>query len=112
MRVFHSPAAQFAAFDDLDRVAHAGLVPTMRLAERCGLPRLAAEQVKLTGARNGAGTAADAKALSIVGDMIAGADSIDDLDVLRPGGLPRSKRARRAVASPATTRPSPPAPRP
>jgi hypothetical protein len=45
--------------------------------------------VKLTGARNGAGTAADAKTMSIVGGMVAGADSIDDLDVLRHGGLPR-----------------------
>ncbi|MFF8919129.1 hypothetical protein ACF08M_39030 [Streptomyces sp. NPDC015032] len=41
-----------------------------------------AEKVNLTGARNGAGTAADAKALSIVRGMIAGADSIEDLDVL------------------------------
>ncbi|MFI6360983.1 hypothetical protein ACIBJF_52885 [Streptomyces sp. NPDC050743] len=45
--------------------------------------------MKLTGARNGAGTAADAKALSIVGGMVAGADSIDNLDVLRHGGLSR-----------------------
>jgi hypothetical protein len=39
-----------------------------------------AEKVRLTGAANGAGTAADAKAMSIVGGMVAGADSIDDLD--------------------------------
>jgi hypothetical protein len=32
----------------------------MRLAERCGLARLVAEKVKLTGAGNGAGAAADA----------------------------------------------------
>ncbi|MCC5577267.1 hypothetical protein IMZ11_16705 [Microtetraspora sp. AC03309] len=38
---------------------------------------------------NGAGTAADVKALSIVGGMVAGADSLDDLDVLRHGGLSR-----------------------
>ncbi|MEF9915473.1 hypothetical protein RJT17_35795 [Streptomyces sp. P5-A9] len=31
-----------------------------------------AEKVKLTGASNDAGTAAEAKALSILGDMIAG----------------------------------------
>lgn len=89
MKVSHSPATLFAAFDDPDLIAHAGLVPTIRLAERCGLPRLVAEKVKLTGAGNGAGTAADAKALSIVGGMIAGADSIEDLDVLRHGGLSR-----------------------
>ncbi|WP_250400392.1 IS1380 family transposase [Streptomyces cellostaticus] len=89
MKVSHRPAELFAAFDDPDLIAHAGLVPTIRLAERCDLPRLVAEKVHLTSAKNGAGTAADAKAMSIVGGMVAGADSIDDLDVLRHGGLPR-----------------------
>ncbi|MFC3350021.1 IS1380 family transposase, partial [Streptomyces echinoruber] len=89
MKSSHTPATLFAAFDDPDLIAHAGLIPTIRLAERCGLPRLVAEKVKLTGAANGAGTAVEAKALSIVGGMIAGADSIDDLDVLRHGGLSR-----------------------
>lgn len=56
---------------------------------RCGLPALVAEKVKLTGAKNGAGTAAEAKTMSIVGGMAAGTDSIDDLDVLRHGGLAR-----------------------
>lgn len=68
---------------------HAGLVRTIRLAERCGLPRLVAEKVHLAGARNGAGTSADAKAMSIVGGVVAGAGSIDDLDIVRHGGLPR-----------------------
>jgi hypothetical protein len=48
-----------------------------------------AQKVKLTGAQNGAGTAPEAKVMSIVGGMAAGADSIDDLDVLRHGGLAR-----------------------
>ncbi|MFJ4689631.1 hypothetical protein [Streptomyces sp. NPDC088789] len=48
-----------------------------------------AEKVKLTGAKNGAGPVAEAKAVSIVGRMAAEADSIDDLDVLRHGGLAR-----------------------
>ncbi|AGP53167.1 hypothetical protein M271_07735 [Streptomyces rapamycinicus NRRL 5491] len=77
-----------AAFDDANLVAHAGLVPVMRLAERCGLARLTAEKVKLSGARNSAGAAADAKVTSIVAGMAAGADSIDDLDVLRHGAMP------------------------
>ncbi|WP_181007606.1 hypothetical protein [Streptomyces sp. SM1] len=42
MKVSHSPSTLFAAFDDPDLVAHAGLVPTVRLAERCGLPALVA----------------------------------------------------------------------
>ncbi|MFI1630681.1 IS1380 family transposase, partial [Streptomyces noursei] len=89
MKSSHTPAMVFAAFDDPNLIAHAGLVPAVRLAERCGLDRLVAEKVKLTGVTNGAGTAADAKAMSIVGGMVAGADSIDDLDVLRHGGLPK-----------------------
>jgi hypothetical protein len=56
------PRAVSAAFDDPNLIAHAGLVPVMRLAERCGLSRLVAGKVRLTGAGNG-----------------AGADSIDDL---------------------------------
>lgn len=89
MKSSHSSAAVFAAFDEPNLIAHAGLVPIVRLAERCGLPALVAEKVKLNGAKNGAGTAADAKVISIVGGMVAGADSIDGLDVLRHGGLPK-----------------------
>ncbi|MFI6360647.1 hypothetical protein ACIBJF_50990 [Streptomyces sp. NPDC050743] len=46
MKVSHSPATLFAALDDPDLIAYAGLVPTIRLAERCGLPRLVAEKLK------------------------------------------------------------------
>ena len=88
MRVSHTPAAVSAVFDDPNLIAHAGLVPVLRLAERCGLSRLVAEKVKLTGARNGAGAAADAKVAGIVAGMAAGADSIDDLDLLRHGAMP------------------------
>ncbi|WP_326652221.1 MULTISPECIES: IS1380 family transposase [unclassified Streptomyces] len=88
MKVSHTPAAVSAAFDDPNLIAHAGLVPVMQLAERCGLARLVAEKVKLTGAKNGAGAGPDAKVTSIVAGMAAGADSIDDLHVLRHGAMP------------------------
>ncbi len=88
MQASHTPAAVSAAFDDPNLIAHAGLVPVMRLAERCGLSRLVVEKVHLTGTKNGAGAAADAKVTSIVAGMAAGADSIDDLDVLRHGAMP------------------------
>ncbi|GAA0957691.1 hypothetical protein GCM10009576_086050 [Streptomyces rhizosphaericus] len=61
-----------------------------------------AEKVKLTGAKNGAGTTPDEMALSIIGGMVAGADSIDDLDVLRHGGLPRLLGGMRAPSTPGT----------
>ncbi|CAM5325688.1 MULTISPECIES: IS1380 family transposase [Streptomyces] len=89
MKVSHRSAELFAAFDDPNLITHAGLIPAIRLAERCDLHARVAEKVKLTDATNGAGAAADAKSLSIVGGMVAGADSIDDLDVLRHGGLPK-----------------------
>ncbi|WP_202918576.1 transposase, partial [Streptomyces cavernae] len=88
MQSSHAAAAVSAAFDDRNLVAHAGLVPVMRLAERCRLARLVADKVKLTGAKNSAGAAADAKVTSIVAGMVAGADSIDDLDILRHGAMP------------------------
>ncbi|MDV9203141.1 IS1380 family transposase, partial [Streptomyces sp. Wh19] len=47
MQVSHTRAAVSAAFDDANLIAHAGLVPVMRLAERCGLPRLVREKVRL-----------------------------------------------------------------
>jgi hypothetical protein len=55
MQSSHAASAVSAVFDDTNLVAYAGLVPVMRLAERCGLARLVAEKVKLTGAKNGAG---------------------------------------------------------
>jgi hypothetical protein len=88
MQPSHSPAAVSAAFDDPNLIAYGGLVPVMRLAERCGLLRLVTEKVGLAGAKNGAGAAADAKVAGIVAGMAAGADSIDDLHVLRHGALP------------------------
>ncbi|MFE6498124.1 hypothetical protein [Streptomyces sp. NPDC057748] len=45
MRSSHAASAVSAAFDDSNLIAHAGLVPVMRLAERCGLSRLVAAKV-------------------------------------------------------------------
>lgn len=88
MQVSHTPAAVSAVFGDPNLIAQAGLVPVLRLAERCGLSRLVTQKVRLTGAGNGAGAAADAKVTSIVAGMAAGADSIDDLAMLRHGAMP------------------------
>jgi DDE family transposase len=88
MQVSHTPSAVSAVFDDPNLFAHAGLVPVMRMAERCGLSRLVTEKVRLTGAKNSAGAAADAKVSSIIAGMATGADSIDDLHVLRHGAMP------------------------
>jgi hypothetical protein len=72
-------------FDEPNLVSCAGLVPVMRLAERVGLGRAASGLVRVPGS---AGAHAGAKVSSIVAGMVAGADSIDDLDVIRHGALP------------------------
>jgi hypothetical protein len=99
VKVSHTPAAVSAVFDDRNLIAYAGLLPVMRLAERCGLSRLVAEKVKLTGGTNGAGASADAKVTSIVGGMATGADSIDDLGVLRHGAMPNVFAGLRAPST-------------
>lgn len=45
-------------FDEPNLVAFAGLVPVMRLAERCEFARLVTEKVKLSGPGNGVGAMA------------------------------------------------------
>jgi Transposase DDE domain group 1 len=73
-------------FDDPNLVSHAGLVPVLRLAERAGMPDVADDLLTLG---TTAGSNAGAKVASIVAGMAAGADSIEDLDVVRHGGLPK-----------------------
>lgn len=75
-------------FDDRNLVSCAGLVPVMALGERAGLSELVTEKVEITGApipSTGANPAG--KIAAIVAGMVAGADSIDDLDVIRHGGM-------------------------
>ena len=85
-----SPAAVFAGFDDPNLLAQGGVTAVVRLAERCGLPEWVREKVRLAGAGNGAGAAPDAKAMSLVVGMLAGADSIDDVGVLRHGAMAKA----------------------
>jgi hypothetical protein len=77
-----------AVFDDDNLVSHAGLVPLMELAEQAGLSRLLGEHVRFTSERVKSGAANPTpKLTSIIAGMAAGADSIDDLDVIRSGGM-------------------------
>jgi hypothetical protein len=63
----------------------AGLVPVMALAQRAGLADLAGEHVRIACR---CGVNAHLKVSCLVAGMVAGADSIDDLDVLRHGAMP------------------------
>jgi hypothetical protein len=83
MRVFHKLTA---VFDDPNLISVAGLAPVMALAERAGLHELVAEHVTVPGS---AGANAVVKVPALVAGMVAGADSISDLDLLRHGGMGR-----------------------
>ena len=86
MRLLHSLAKAHASFDDPNLVSHAGLVPVMALAERAGLADLVAERVTPGGE---CGVNAHLKVPCLVAGMAAGADSIDDMDMLRHGAMDR-----------------------
>jgi len=62
-------------------MSSAGLVPVLRLADSAGLGDLLAEHLRV------ASPNAAAKAGCVIGGMLAGADSIDDLDLLRHGAM-------------------------
>src|SRR5712672_4480389 len=60
----------------------------MTLAEQTGLARLLAEKVRIAEPRIKSGSANPAPKLrTLVAGMCAGADSIDDVDVIRSGGM-------------------------
>jgi hypothetical protein len=87
-------------FDDEHLVSCAGLVPVLALAEQAGLSELVAERVGLGATRVvSAGVNPAGKVTSIVAGMAASADCIDDLQVIRSGGM---KRLFAEVYAPAT----------
>jgi hypothetical protein len=84
MQVSHTPAAVSASFDDPNLVSTSGLVPVMRLAQNAGLGQLAQQWLSVPSDK---GANAGAKVSSLVAGMVAGADSIDDMAVLRHGAM-------------------------
>jgi hypothetical protein len=82
MQLSHAPGRISARFDDPNLVSCAGLVAVSALAQRAGLPGLLG-RLSVPAAHAGS------KLLAIVLGMVAGADSITDLDVLRHGGMRR-----------------------
>jgi hypothetical protein len=84
VRLLHSLARTHASFDDPHLVSRAGLVPVVALAQRAGLPGLVAEQVTPGGP---CCVNAPVKIGCLVAGMVAGADSIEDMDLLRHGAM-------------------------
>src|SRR3954451_22052769 len=75
-----------AVFDDPNLVSSAGLVPIMALSRSTGLHELAQDHLTVPTDK---GANAGLKVTSLVAGMVAGADSIDDMALLRQGGMGR-----------------------
>ena len=88
MQVSHKFRADSAVFDDDNLVSCAGLVPVMTLAAQTGLSGAAGREDRIAEPRIKSGSANPApKLTTLIAGMCAGADSIDDLDVVRSGGM-------------------------
>ncbi|KZF06785.1 MAG: IS1380 family transposase [Rhodococcus sp. (in: high G+C Gram-positive bacteria)] len=84
MQLSHTRPVAAACFDDPNLVSAAGLVPVMALAQRSGLHQLADEHLSVPGDK---GSNAGRKIGSLVAGMVAGADSISDMAILRHGAM-------------------------
>jgi hypothetical protein len=84
VQVSHTPPQFDIAFDDRNLVAHAGLALISELAARLGVRRLIREHLHLGRGVPGAANA-DLKAMTLVSALLAGAECIDDVDLLRSG---------------------------
>lgn len=84
MQFSHTRRVVSATFDDPNLVSAAGLVPVMKLAQNAGLRGLADEWLSVPTDR---GANAGLKVSSLVAGMVAGADSIDDMALLRHGAM-------------------------
>jgi hypothetical protein len=84
MQLSHNRPVASARFDDPNLVSCAGLVPMVALAQHCGLGALADEHLTVPTDK---GSNAGAKVSALVAGMVAGADSIDDMRLLRHGAM-------------------------
>src|SRR3954447_15648276 len=83
MQLSHGPGVVDAVFDEANLVSCAGLAPVLALAEQAGLGQLLGERLTV------ASPNAPVKVTAVVAGMVAGADSIDDMDLLRHGAMDR-----------------------
>ena len=89
MKSSHTFRADSAVFDETNLVSSAGLVPVLELAEQAGLSELIDVHVDIDSVRVKSGAANPVgKLTSIIAGMCTGADVIDDMNLLRAGGMP------------------------
>lgn len=81
MRASHDLTAVSISFDEPNLVPCAGLLPAAMLAQKIGLSELVDSRLTLASHGANSGT----KALTVIGSMLAGGDSIDDTAMLRAG---------------------------
>jgi hypothetical protein len=86
MRLSHIRPVRGAVFDEVNLVSAAGLVPVVALARDAGLRTLVDEHLSVPTDKS---ANAGLKVTSLVGGMVAGADSIDDMALLRHGAMGR-----------------------
>jgi hypothetical protein len=86
MRLSHTRPVVAAPFDEPNLVSAAGLVPVMRLARTAGLDGLAGELLSVPTDK---GANPGGKVAALVAGMVAGADSIQDMALLRHGAMGR-----------------------
>jgi hypothetical protein len=86
VQLSHSLGSTSVVFDDPNLIASAGLVPLLALADAAGLSELALQRLSVPSDK---GANAGLKVASLVAGMLAGADSIDDMALLRHGGMGR-----------------------
>src|SRR5664280_786386 len=86
MKASHDLTRISTRFDEPNLVAQAGLLAPAVLLQRLGFTELVTDTLRLPAAVR-ANSAA--KLATVLAGMLAGADSIDDLDVLRSGATPR-----------------------
>ena len=84
MQLSHTRPVASAIFDDPNLVSTAGLAPVMALARQCDLAELADEHLSVPTDK---GANAGLKVGSVVAGMVAGADSIADMALLRHGAM-------------------------
>src|SRR3954468_4971107 len=84
MQLSHTRPVVSAVFDEPNLVSSAGLVPVMALAGKARLRELADERLTVPTDK---GANPGLKISSLVAGMVAGADSVEDMALLRHGGM-------------------------
>lgn len=87
MRSSYNLSRLGTSFDEDNLVPNAGLVAPAALAQKLGVAELVDERLRLPAGAAGRANCG-IKAATVIGAMLAGADSITDTDVLRAGAAP------------------------